>query len=168
MNIRILQESDAASYQQLRLSALQNSPEAFGSTYEREAAFCMETVAERVKPTPAKFVLGAFDDKMTLLGIVSFVRETGMKTAHKANIYGMYVAEEAQGKGIGRLLMMKLIELAQEYSGVEQLNLTVVSDNEPAKRLYGSLGFEVYGVERHALKYDGQYNDEDFMVLRLL
>jgi RimJ/RimL family protein N-acetyltransferase len=47
------------------------------------------------------------------------------------------------------------------------MNLTVVSDNHPAKRLYESLGFETYGVERRALKYNGQYYDEDLMVLWL-
>lgn len=41
-----------------------------------------------------------------------------------------------------------------------------MSDNIFAKKLYNSLGFEVYGVERNALKYNGQYFDEDLMVLK--
>ncbi|MBS1538373.1 MAG: GNAT family N-acetyltransferase, partial [Bacteroidetes bacterium] len=37
-----------------------------------------------------------------------------------------------------------------------------------AKNLYMSLGFEVYGNERHALKNsDGNYSDEDYLVLFL-
>ncbi|MNC69114.1 hypothetical protein D3C87_2208900 [compost metagenome] len=50
---------------------------------------------------------------------------------------------------------------------MERLNLTVVSDNEPARRLYTSVGFQVYGVERKALKTGGIYYDEDLMVLEL-
>ena len=38
MNIRVLDESDVRQYQELRLKALKLSPEAFGSTYEREVA----------------------------------------------------------------------------------------------------------------------------------
>ncbi|WP_231638635.1 GNAT family N-acetyltransferase [Paenibacillus sp. JCM 10914] len=39
--------------------------------------------------------------------------------------------------------------------------------NEPGKKLYESIGFQVYGVEPRALKYEGQYWDETLMVLRL-
>ena len=41
MAIRILNKSDAKLYQEVRLSALKNNPEAFGSTYEREAQFSL-------------------------------------------------------------------------------------------------------------------------------
>ncbi|MDV2583650.1 GNAT family N-acetyltransferase, partial [Alkalibacillus haloalkaliphilus] len=44
MNIRILNESDAKMYQELRLRALKVNPEAFSSTYEREIKFTTETV----------------------------------------------------------------------------------------------------------------------------
>ncbi|MGN4125083.1 GNAT family N-acetyltransferase [Lysinibacillus sphaericus] len=48
---------------------------------------------------------------------------------------------------------------------MEQINLTVVSENSSAKKLYKSLGFKVYGVERNALKFNGQYFNENLMVL---
>ncbi|GGI44949.1 hypothetical protein GCM10008018_09650 [Paenibacillus marchantiophytorum] len=65
MHIRILHERDAHLYQELRLSSLKVSPDAFGSTYEREVEFSLETVAERLKPTSGKFVLGAFDGSVS-------------------------------------------------------------------------------------------------------
>lgn len=167
MNIRVLQESDAQAYQELRLIGLRTNPEAFGSTYEREAKFTLETVMERVKPSNDKFVMGAFDDEGMLLGIAAFVRENGMKTAHKGNLFGMYVREEMRGSGVSKNLLLALIARASEIDGVEQINLTVVSSNEPAKRLYSTVGFQTYGMERRALKYNGQYFDEDWMVLRL-
>lgn len=168
MIIRILDEPDARLYQELRLSALKSNPEAFGSTYEREVKFSLETVIERMKPTNDKFVLGAFDNSGTLVGIVAFVRENGLKTVHKGNVFGMYVAPNVRGNGLGKSLLLELIAKAKIFTGLEQINLAVISDNEIAKRLYKSLGFEVYGVEHNALKYNGQYFDEDFMVLKLL
>ncbi|MES2626887.1 MAG: hypothetical protein V4628_16495 [Pseudomonadota bacterium] len=39
VNIRVLQEDDWQLYKLLRLSALQESPDSFGSTYEREFGF---------------------------------------------------------------------------------------------------------------------------------
>jgi ribosomal protein S18 acetylase RimI-like enzyme len=141
------------------------NPEAFGSTYEREVKFTLDTVAERLRPTKEKFVLGAFDQNL-LVGTVAFVRETGMKTAHKGNVYGMFVAPEMRGKGVGKLLLLELIKKAKHGDGLEQINLSVISGNGTAKKLYQALGFEVYGVERNALKYNGEYFDEELMVLK--
>jgi hypothetical protein len=95
MTIRVLNESDAQLYQELRLSALKINPEAFGSTYEREVIFSLETVVERLKPTKEKFVLGAFEDNGTLVGIVTLMRENSHKMGHKGNVFGMYVAPNA-------------------------------------------------------------------------
>ncbi|MDU0329146.1 hypothetical protein RW092_02875 [Paenibacillus sp. 3LSP] len=39
MNLRILKEGDAQVYQSLRLQGLQEYPDAFGSTFEREVAW---------------------------------------------------------------------------------------------------------------------------------
>jgi RimJ/RimL family protein N-acetyltransferase len=39
----------------------------------------------------------------------------------------------------------------------------VVTGNEQARRLYASLGFVEYGMERKSLKHNGQYFDEILM-----
>ena len=101
MEIRILSKSDAQVYQEVRLSALKNNPEAFGSTYEREVNVSLQTVAERIEATTDKFVLGAFHNNGSLVGIVTFVREDSPKTSHKGNVFGMYVAPEGRGRGGG-------------------------------------------------------------------
>ncbi|CAM4350108.1 GNAT family N-acetyltransferase [Paenibacillus phoenicis] len=167
MNLRILEESDASIYQSLRLQGLQVNPEAFGSTFEREADFTMDMVTERIKPTEDRFVLGAFDEHGTLAGIVTFIRESSPKTRHKGNVFGLLVTPGMRGKGIGQALMEELLARAKRMEGLEQLNLTVVSTNDSARRLYESLGFQRYGTERRALKWDGAYFDEDYMALRL-
>ena len=152
----------------MRLAGLRTNPEAFGSTYESEAQMPLETMRSRIAPAKDKCVLGAFREDGSLSGIVTFVRESGIKTAHKGNLYGMYVAPDARGQGTGRSLLLESIRRASACEGLEQINLAVVSDNRPAKELYRSLGFETYGVEKRALKHNGQYYDEDFMVLRLV
>jgi RimJ/RimL family protein N-acetyltransferase len=167
MNLRILKEGDAQVYQSLRLQGLQEYPDAFGSTFEREVAFTIEMVAERIKANEDRFVLGAFDEHENLVGIVTLIRECSPKTRHKANVFGLYVTPEMRGKGIGLALMEELIARAKRMEGLEQLNLTVVSTNDSARRLYASLGFQLYGTERRALKWDGAYFDEDYMALRL-
>ena len=46
---------------------------------------------------------------------------------------------------------------------VELIQLTVVTDNEAARRLYAGLGFVEYGLEKKALKQGGRYYDEILM-----
>ncbi len=160
MNIRLLNDSDAQVYKEVRLRALKNDPDAFGSTYKQEETKPLVHIIERIHHTKDQFALGCFDDNNTLVGIVNFSRENRLKTAHKGNIYGMYVEPKFRGRGLGKALLIALIERAtKECEGLEQIHLTVVS-------LYVSLGFEVYGVEPHALKFE-QYFDEDLMILRL-
>jgi ribosomal protein S18 acetylase RimI-like enzyme len=80
----------------------------------------------------------------------------------------MYVEPQYREQGLGKALLLALIERAtKECDGLEQIHLTVVSNNNSAKSLYVSLGFEVYGIEPRALKTDEQYFDEDLMILRL-
>ena len=68
---------------------------------------------------------------------------------------------------MARALFEVLLERARSQPGLEQILLTVAVEQTAAKRLYRSLGFEVFGHERHALKVDGAYVDEDHMVLWL-
>lgn len=63
--------------------------------------------------------------------------------------------------------MNEAIKTAKDMEGIEQINLTVVTSNESAKKLYTSLGFEVFGEEKRALKIDNTYFDEEYRVLFL-
>ena len=169
MEIRELTENDAAIYWPLRLRALREEPESFGSSYEESVLRPVTHMEERFRAARASgggFTLGAFDG-VALVGTATLVREEGRKNRHIAGIYGVYVAPEARGCGIGRAVMEALIARARSMSGLEQLHLAVVSANPPARSLYLALGFQVYGLERHALKLDDRYLDEELMVLWL-
>lgn len=52
---------------------------------------------------------------------------------HKGNVYGMYVAPEVSGQGLGKKLMLELVSRASSYEGLEQINLMVMSENIIAK-----------------------------------
>lgn len=70
------------------------------------------------------------------------------------------VASSARGKGIGRLLVSDCIARAQKYGfKILQFN-AVVKTNEPARKLYESLGFVGLGViPKGFLMKDGHYED---------
>lgn len=157
IQVRHLDPSEALAYREIRLEGLRCSPEAFGSTFELESARPLERYSERLASCP---VFAAFDGS-DLIGIAGFMRREGIKDAHKAMLWGMYVRPGSRKAGVGRRLAETVIEYARQR--VELIQLAVVSENEPARRLYASLGFIEYGIERKALKQDGRYYDEILM-----
>ena len=168
-NIRPLTEADAEEFQALRLRALREHPEAFTQSYESQLHTPMPDVARRLRETSEAahdFILGAFSGD-ALVGMVGFRRNRGEKVRHKGSIWGMYVAAEAQGQGLGRMMMQDAISRAARAPGIEQINLAVVSGNASARSLYLSLGFEVYGRERRAIIVNREYHDDEFMTLFL-
>lgn len=172
MEIRVLTEADAHAYWAVRLRALLEESQAFGASYEEQKDRPLAVVAERLRAMAADgdFILGAFEGTgdTHLVGIVAFGRETGRKNRHIGMIYQMYVASEVRGRGYSRALLEALIDRARALDGVERLNLGVVVGNAVARRLYTALGFEVYGRQPEALKFDdGTYRDEELMSLRL-
>lgn len=169
MDVRALIESDAEAFWRVRLRALRDHPEAFGMAYEDARATPLEEIAERFRTTYTgreSFVLGAFDP--ALVGITGCFREEGGKRRHKALIWGMYVAPEARSRGVGRALLVEAIARARQWPGLAQIHLGVMTENTAARRLYRSLGFEVYGLEPRSLRVGERYLDEEHMVLRLV
>jgi len=154
--------ADAAQYREIRLEGLKCSPEAFGSTYETESVQPLSSFSKRLGGSA---VFGAFRGA-ELLGIAGFAVRNGLKEAHKGLLWGMYVRPDARKAGVGRRLVEAVIDFARQR--VELLQLSVVSDNEQARRLYAHLGFVEYGVEKNSLKQHGRYYDEILMAFDLV
>lgn len=166
MEIHELTVEDAESYRTLRLRALREEPDAFGSSWEEESQRPLEATIARLQGSNA-VAFGGFDDDSNLVGMAWLVREIGIKEQHKANIFGMYVASEARGRGLGRMLLDAAIARARETPGIELLLLAVVTTNTAARNLYLAAGFEPYGREPQALKVGDRYLDEELMILFL-
>jgi RimJ/RimL family protein N-acetyltransferase len=156
---RLAHEStaDVSRYRDIRLEALQASPESFGSTFDFEDTQALSWFSDRLGSST---VLGAFGDGQ-LVGVASFALQRGQKQAHKGTLWGMYVRPTARSAGVGRRLVDAVCTLARHQ--VELIQLTVVLDNEQARRLYARLGFLEYGIERRALKQAGRYYDQVLM-----
>ncbi|WP_339249344.1 GNAT family N-acetyltransferase [Sporosarcina sp. FSL W8-0480] len=165
MQIRRLCTQDAEDYYGIRLEALQMNSEAFAVSYLEEKRQTAEKYKGRFGNDDS-LTFGAFDED-GLIGTVTLIPEKMMKLKHRATIVAMYVKPEKRGNGIAKQLLKEAISTARNLGGIEQIHLTVVSRNKAANRLYTSIGFETYGIEKNALKVDGTYYDEELMVLFL-
>ena len=163
MQIRELGPADAHTFQTLRLEALRERPSAFASSYEEEHDIPIAVVAERLIPKPDRCVLGAWLDS-DLVGMLGLRREGQRKLAHKAFIWGMYVALSARRRGIGRQLIVHALSRAASMPGLRQINLGVNAANAEAIALYEAAGFTSFGVERGFMLIDGELHDEIQMV----
>ncbi|PTL79264.1 GNAT family N-acetyltransferase [Vitiosangium sp. GDMCC 1.1324] len=166
ITIRRILPEEVEAFWALRLRALREHPEAFGASLEEDAARPLDVVRARLGNVGVQVVLGAFEGSR-LVGMVGLRREESRKQAHKAMVWGMYVAQEVRSRGVGRRLMAAVIEEARKMEGVERLMLATVAHNPQARGLYLSLGFQSYGVEPKALKIGETYVDEELMFLSL-
>ena len=157
VKIKILNVDESNDFRTIRLSALEKSPEMFGSTY----------IAEVEKPLvffksclSSSTVFGAYY-KNKIIGLATLTQENGIKFSHKASLSSVFIEPEFQKKGVASILLSAIIEYSEKH--VEQILLTVADDNKPAIHLYKKFGFETYGIETQAMKDNGQYTDEVLM-----
>ena len=148
---------DTEAFRAIRLESLKTTPESFGSDFATENGKPAEWFAEGL--TTAE-VFGAFHGQ-ELLGIAGFSAERSTLQAHKGRLWGVYVRRKARSAGVAR----RLIEAVLAHAGgqVEQMNLVVERGNLHARRLYTSLGFIEYGLEKNALKIGKRYFDDVLM-----
>jgi len=146
-------------YKVLRLRALKTEPQAFGSSLAEMERSMGEEWQRRLQ--------GVIDGKRHLLfarlcgklvGMVGAFQEKEDRRSCTAYIHGMYVDSDARSRGIGRMLLARLLENLAE-SGITRAKLDVSTDQLAAKQLCLSLGFVVTGSKVQTLG-DGKQHVE--------
>src|SRR5215831_15853456 len=121
-------------YRELRLRALADSPDAFGSTYEREAARDDAAWEERLRD-------GATSDAQMPVVALSGETPVGLAWARRdgddptlAHLFQVWVSPTHRGRGVGRSLTNAVIAWAQGL-GLQTLRLGVTPSHPAALRL---------------------------------
>jgi len=70
----------------------------------------------------------------------------------------VYVAANAQGRGVGRALLTALVE-ATEAAGIWTIQSGIFPENAASLRLHEALGFRVVGRRERLGKLDGVWRD---------
>lgn len=157
--IRRLNADDADAYRAIRLEALTNHPEAYGTSPERFSARPMEALRTLLGQLA---IFGAFSDTGALVGIVAFEAEADERRTHRGWLVQVYVQPQMRGKGCADALIDATIDHAR--GRVIQIHLMVGAHNAPAIELYRRAGFALYGTDPRCLFVNGHYIDEHLMV----
>jgi quercetin dioxygenase-like cupin family protein/RimJ/RimL family protein N-acetyltransferase len=159
MKIRLLTQEDWQAFKSLRLEALTQHPEAFGSSFEEESKLTDVALQQRFSNCD---LFGAFIQD-ELIGCAGFFIYSSEKMAHRGCLFSMYTKNTHRNRGVAGTLIKAII--AHAKTRVVQLHTTVVTTNLTALRLYQNHGFHIYGTEPSALKVGENIYDEHLMVL---
>jgi GNAT superfamily N-acetyltransferase len=117
----------------IRLRALREAPDAFGSTLAREEAFDSSDWAGRIEQGPSWFAVADGDD----VGIISGGQHPGSDVPW---VYATWVDPRVRGGGVAEALLGVVVAWARE-SGATLLGLDVTDRAPRAKRFYERYGF---------------------------
>lgn len=139
MRIEPFSEGHWQRFRAVRLRALADTPDAFARTLAEETAFSEADWRRRLTSGAKTFVAVSDTDDV---GMVSGEAWDGrLKTA---GLFGMWVAPEARHRGVGKALVLRVVDWAKA-TGFEVLVLDVADDNRPAIALYERVGFRPTG-----------------------
>lgn len=133
--VRRLTAGDVDVFREIRLRALTDTPENYGSVAAAERAQSDEEWLERLG-TDAWFV--ALDADRPVGLVAGRARDEGWI------LYSMWVAPASRGQGLAEWLVNELV-VAAEADGAQRVWLHVAEDNTRARRLYVRLGFVATG-----------------------
>ena len=139
MRVRPVREGEGDRLRELRLRALADAPDAFVATVERDAARPARQWAD-LAAGGAVFVAEREAEWAGLAG----VRPAGEDSA---DVWGMWVAPEHRGAGVGRALIDAVAAWARPR-GLGRLQLGVSEAAPAAEAMYAAAGFVRTGASR--------------------
>jgi ribosomal protein S18 acetylase RimI-like enzyme len=143
MQIRPVQQSEAADLRRLRLGALRDAPHAYFASLESEERLPLSHWEEWATSDDKAMLVAVEDgDWLAMAGASVHPDKSGT-----VSLWWLWVAPGARGRGVARRLLEARAQWARERGAV-RLELAVAEDNEAAKALYRGLGFVPTGERR--------------------
>lgn len=95
------------------------------------------------------------------VGYLMVIGNTATRAAHRAAVV-LGIQKSAQNKGLATALLEKAEDWAKT-KGISRLELTVVEENDAARKLYDKAGYKAEGVREKSLMIDGKSFNEIYM-----
>ena len=165
ITFRELTADDADAFAALRKLVVADSPVQMGLSLDEELQRPLEEFREQLAASGPSTVFGAFDTG-TLVATAGICRPTTRPSgAHKAVLWGVFTAPTHRRRALARKLSEQAIERAFS-TWAQRVYLYVFLPNQPAVRLYESLGFTATGCEPEVLRLGSAFHDIQSMSRR--
>jgi GNAT superfamily N-acetyltransferase len=150
VTVRVATEADWRTWRDLRLRALSDSPDAFGSTYERELALTEDDWRRRAAGAANAVSVGAGDPGPAVLAFAGD-QPVGIGGGYCdlpgwLHVVAMWTDPAWRGRHVGEQVVNALDEWAGERG--LRLHLDVETTNVAARRLYERCGLVATGETR--------------------
>ena len=159
--VRRVSPAEWATYRQVRLAALADSPEAFSSTLDRELEFDEETWRQRLE-SAASFLAWQYDDPVGTVTALDYEPGHAHGFTGASLLVAMWVRPTARGLGTGRALVDAVLDHAKA-GDAPSVVLWVFEDNGAARALYERMGFRATELRDSR---PGKPEDVELMMIR--
>ena len=157
MQVRKIKDSDAKSYLKL-CETIDEESEFMLFEPGKRKLHAQRQIKQIESGMCEVFVCAADDGSFNRICCSS---QGAVRARHRAHVV-IGIRQAYIGQGIGVKLFQALEKWACEEK-IHRLELTVMTHNTAAVRLYKKTGFIIEGTKKHALKVKGQYVDEYVM-----
>jgi ribosomal protein S18 acetylase RimI-like enzyme len=155
LTVRVLGGDDWQTYQQVRLAALRDAPDAFASSYAEEKDY--DEAFWRLRVERSARLVACVDDEPVAIVSVGQASEPDV-----AELFGLWVRADYRGRGVAWRLTQAAGQHARD-AGQRALKLWVSTDNGRAVAFFSSAGFRP-ADERRPMTNDAR-TEELAMVL---
>jgi ribosomal protein S18 acetylase RimI-like enzyme len=161
VEIVTLSPDEWQAYRDLRLEMLQESPQAFGTTYQAQSVkpdSFWQTRLESAAKGEQNWLIFARADQQ-LVGMMGAFRGSRdfPDASDRATIIAVYVTPAWRGKGVSYLLMRAILDTLKE-NGIRVVHLGVTVEQIAAVHLYQRFGFTIVNTE-YELMGDNAFHD---------
>jgi ribosomal protein S18 acetylase RimI-like enzyme len=163
--VRQVQPDEWMTLRTVRLAALADAPEAFGSTTARELAFGESEWRGRAAGAP-NFIAWRGNEPVGLVTVIYRPNGDGTDSPPEWELVSMWVSPDARGSGAADLLVSAIADVVRGESG-QQVTLWVADGNDRARAFYLRAGFRPTGVRQIYRRGDGSAFDEEKLVMPL-
>ena len=139
IDIKRLAADEGLRLRTIRLRALVDAPDAFGTIYDEAAAQPLDSWTAQLQEIATFVAVVNGED----VGLVRGARDD--LQPNTAWLISMWVSPEVRGQGVGETLIDAVVEWAR-VSGARRVLLDVGDHNQPAIALYARKGFEPNGT----------------------
>jgi len=147
MHIRRIVEKDHVRVRELRLAALQDSPNSFADSYQDTLGKPAQYWVDLTKALCEKHVMFIAEEDGEPIGSTYGLRDSSDEKVGR--VAGMWVCSAYRARGFGKALLQHVVSWA-EYVGFQEVRLWAPAKNANVLAFYHNAGFKLTGIRQQS------------------